>query len=556
MYKVISESETGIHTGSRTILPLAMVMFIAFSCLQAIPLPALAKDWLYTVRPGDNLWSISEKYLTKKEYANRLIKLNRIKNPAHLQPGSKLRIPITWLKRQPSSSRLVQAQGEVTIIRAAGEQPQSNNGEIRLYVGDTITTGANGSATLEFADKSRLLIQPDSELVMDTLSMFGDSGMVDTRLRLPAGRVETQVTPKKGPASRYEITTPAAVAAVRGTDFRVGADHEQEVSRSEVLEGKVGIKGADSMRNIPAGFGTVAKAGEPPIPPKKLLPAPNSKNTQKHFNHIPLRFEWQTIELASAYRVQIYYAVNSGTLVVDKVVENNRFELDDLKDNDYLLRIRAIDSLGLEGLNRDHHFKVDARPFPPVLTSPLDNSLLRSRQPVFKWTDEKDSPAYLVQIARDQHFRKIVHESGKNRGKEFVMATQLPQAALYWRVAALDNSGLHGPFSATGRFRIRTLPDIPQIRSLSFEPETIEFKWSAEPGELHFHVQMATDDQFENIVIDKKATQTGSLSLKRPPSNIYYYRTRAINRHGDTSPFSTPKMIHVLPLNYNNPDLR
>jgi len=165
-----SVSVATIQPGTKSTCSLMKTVIFIMSSLLLMPQYGYADDWLYTVRPGDNLWNISDKYLTKKEHATELLKLNQIKKPTQLQPGSIIRIPITWLKRQPSSSRLVQAQGEVTIIRAAGEQPESSDDEIRLYVGDTITTGANGTATLEFADKSRLLIQPDSELVMDTLS--------------------------------------------------------------------------------------------------------------------------------------------------------------------------------------------------------------------------------------------------------------------------------------------------------------------------------------------------------------------------------------------------
>jgi hypothetical protein len=553
MDTTISVNGVALQPVTESTRSLMKIVIFIMTSLLLVPQYGHADDWLYTVRPGDNLWNISDKYLTRKEYASELLKLNQIKNPAQLQPGSVIRIPITWLKRQPSSSRLVHAQGEVTIIRAPGEQPESGNDEIRLYVGDTITTGANGTATLEFADKSRLLIQPDSELVMDTLSTFGDSGMVDTRLRLPAGRVETQVTPKKGPASRYEITTPAAVAAVRGTDFRVGADSKQVLSRSEVLEGKVAIKGERDTRDIPAGFGTVTKAGEPPTPPKKLLPAPGTGNTQSHFGNIPVSFEWRAVKQARAYRVQIYYAINFDTLLVDKVTDNNQFELDDLQDNDYLLRIRAIDNLGLEGLNQDHLFRVDARPFPPVLKSPVENAVIRNRQPAFKWANENDSPAYKLQIALDNDFNKIILESEKNRGTEFSPVIKLPETHLYWRVASLDSSGLRGPFSRTGRFQIRTLPDTPHIQSLSFDLRTMQVIWSSQADEMQYHFQMATDTNFENVIIDKKLGGKNSLNFPRPTSNIYYYRTRAINSAGETSPFSKVEMIHVTPINYNNP---
>jgi hypothetical protein len=169
---------------------------------------------------------------------------------------------------------------------------------------------------------------------------------------------------------------------------------------------------------------------------------------------------------------------------------------------------------------------------------------------------ENDLHSYQLQIARDKDFREFILETEKNHGTEFSPASQLPQAQLFWRVASVDNSGVRGPYSRTGSFTLRTLPETPQIHSVTFDLRAMQVKWSAKADELHYHFQMATDSHFENIAIDKKISEKDSLSLQRPSSDIYYYRTRAINSHGEASPFSKPEMIHIIPIRYNNPDIR
>ncbi len=69
---------------------------------------------------------------------------------------------------------------------------------------------------------------------MDSLGSFDASGMVDTSVRLKKGRVENRVAPQK-PDSRYRIITPAAVAAVRGTEFRVGGDEIVSLPREQFM---------------------------------------------------------------------------------------------------------------------------------------------------------------------------------------------------------------------------------------------------------------------------------------------------------------------------------
>ena len=85
--------------------------------------------------------------------------------------------------------------------------------------------------------------------------------MVDTRIRLNIGRVNTRVE-KQQPDSHYEITTPAAITAVRGTDFRLSTDDEQ-ISRTEVTEGFVAVSAGVFEKNLQHGYGIVAEKDKP-----------------------------------------------------------------------------------------------------------------------------------------------------------------------------------------------------------------------------------------------------------------------------------------------------
>jgi hypothetical protein len=215
--------------------------------------------------------------------------------------------------------------------------------------------------------------------------------------------------------------------------------------------------------------------------------------------------------------------------------------------------VRAIDDLGLEGLNQDHMFSVDARPFAPVIIGPANSALLRDSRPVLSWSVSNPSERYHLQIAYDQSFKQTVIDIPRHQGKQFQADNLMPTATLYWRVASLDNSNLSGPFSDVRAFQIRPLPRIPEITAVFFDREMIKFEWQSLPGKLKYQIQMASDTTFENIVTDMKTDQH-QISFQRPSSNIYYYRLRAINQQGEFSAFSKPTMIHVTPLNYNNPE--
>ena len=255
---------------------------------------AIADDWIYTVRPGDNLWNLSEIHLSSMDYWQPLQRHNNISDPQNIPPGSRLKFPVAWLKYQPASALVIQLQGEALLVSASDGSSRALTINTRLHSGDRIKTGADSNLNILFADGSELLVLSDSEVVMDSLSAYGITGMVDTRIRLQGGRVDTRVVPAQGPGSRYHIITPAAVAAVRGTSFRVSADTDKPVARSEVTEGKVGVSGSGASQLVPAGFGTITEAGKPPQPPRELLPAPDLSSLPAVLDRLPLQFNWET----------------------------------------------------------------------------------------------------------------------------------------------------------------------------------------------------------------------------------------------------------------------
>jgi hypothetical protein len=98
--------------------------------------------------------------------------------------------------------------------------------EDALEVGDLlnqedVVKSQGGSAMIEFADNSRLLLKENSTIRMASLKLYEETQLVNTRVELLKGRVKAQVEKLSNKDSRYEISTPAAVAAVRGTEFKV-----------------------------------------------------------------------------------------------------------------------------------------------------------------------------------------------------------------------------------------------------------------------------------------------------------------------------------------------
>jgi hypothetical protein len=90
---------------------------------------ALAEEWVYKVKPGDNLWNLSAKHLASMRFLNRLATLNNVPNPKRLKPGSTFRVPMDWLRLDPTRANVVAVSGQVTAVDGDGDAVELTTGD-------------------------------------------------------------------------------------------------------------------------------------------------------------------------------------------------------------------------------------------------------------------------------------------------------------------------------------------------------------------------------------------------------------------------------------------
>jgi len=523
-----------------TILALAALL-----CSLPLSSPLAAQEWVYTVRPGDNLWSVTERFAASMRYWKPLQELNQVRNPLHLQPGTRLRIPLAWLRRQPEAVRILALSGEVSV-QPMGGTPERLEQTAALRVGDRIRTGPKGSVSLEFADGSRLLMLPDSELVFDIIRAFGDTGMVDSRAHLERGRVATEVSPSRGPGSHFEISTPVAFSAVRGTELRVASGGTDDPTSTEVLTGQVAVTGSGQTTNVDAGFGTVVRAGEPPAPPRPLLPPPDLSALPMRLDRIPLRIDWPALSGAVRYRIQLAANPSFATLLIDTVVRAPRFLNTELPDGDYAIRVRGIDALGLEGKNATHTFTLDARPQPPFLVAPTHEATVREPRPEFRWTATAEVQAYRLQLATDADFADLVLDQPDLGGPRQRVEQELPPGVYFWRVASVQE-GEEGPFSDPSALEVRLIPGPPSLGEATLSKRTVVVRWRAGVPGQRYRYQLAEDPNFEHILVADEVAEP-RIELRRPLPGSYFLRVQTVDVDGFVGPFGPAQQVEIPPV--------
>ncbi|NND68544.1 MAG: LysM peptidoglycan-binding domain-containing protein [Halioglobus sp.] len=337
---------------------------IALFCASWAAEQARAQDWVYRVQPGDTLWNLCIQYTAVKGCWKELGVYNDIRDDRGIQPGTDIRIPVAWLLEIPLVGKVLNVQGAVTYQLQPGSNP------LPLAAGQDIALGSllvsrEGSAAIQLGNHSQILLRPNSVLRIDTMSVGESAGQTST-LRLDSGEVEVEVKPES--RSRFEVHTPSAIAAVRGTQYRVVSLREEDSTRGEVLAGLVAVE-AGSRLDVPAGFGVKAKAGEPLGQPRKLLDPP--RFTQARIDApLPLTVRWDNDPQAVSWQVDVYAGGENGELLDSLRSNQPRLDLESLDEGCYRLVARAIDGEGFNGLEQE--LPLCVLPPPPVEEEPFD----------------------------------------------------------------------------------------------------------------------------------------------------------------------------------------
>lgn len=480
-------------------------------------------EWPYTLRAGDSFDAVARTLLSGNINPRRLAGYNGFTDTGALRAGTEIRIPLAWLRRQPAPASAASVSGQVQIKRAgSGQTHQLSTGD-RVSVGDTVVT-RQGSATIELADNSVIRVSPGSRLRFNRLTRYGNGGMVDTRARLEDGEVSTRVKPVMDGDTRFEIETPSALAAVRGTAFTLQTDRGG--SRLQVTEGSVDFGPPGRSRRIPAGYGARVESGSSaPMRIRALPPRPVLDPLPGALDRLPVDFRWGA-NGARRYQIDIIDADN-GAWISREETTDNALSLTDLDNGRYNLQVAALDANGIAGMPATTTIDVALAASAAQLTAPADGSRIDQEMPEFTWTFTGDNESGRVEIATDADFAGVVATSDWSDTPSAVPSRPLNAGQYHWRV--VTEAG--GNSVATSTSRILTINGTlapVRIISANYIDRQVRVYWESLDSADGYQLQLSEDPAFERIVKEAEVDDT-TAALRLIPGRRYFVRLKALS---------------------------
>ena len=525
---------------NKTVLRGFFVTMIA-GILLSLPVKSIADNWIYTVKAGDTLWSISQLKLEGAMSWSHLLKLNGITNPKMLKPGVKLTVPMGAVKTFASQAVVVKVSGESNVFIASIGSELSIKTGMLLVSGDQITTGADGAVLLSLTDDSVVVIQENSQVKLNEISTLAEAQGQELKVNIQVerGGIEVRANPHKRNGSRYQIKSPISNTSVRGTTFSLETD--AEATTMGVLSGLVDMENSHGKVSVPGEMGTKVTADSPPLPPVKLLAAPKLILPEV-ISLLPHKVKIPADAAAVQYEVKIS---PDGDFIQRElaVLVGSEFNIPaTLVAGMYYLRVKAVDQYGLKGNPTIRTFIVEPPLAKPIVKSPSLNAVKHVGKVIFTWDTVQLAQKYKVEVSENTLFSQPLF--AESLISTSTTTINLPTAGEYFfRLAGLSAAGNRGNWSETQNMTIIEALKAPILSLIHPDKGDPILNWNSESTAASYELELSDSPLFTNPLRFNLSKNTWR--PRRPTQADYYVRVRALDNAGGSSPFSK---VETLPL--------
>lgn len=271
-------------------------------------------------------------------------------------------------------------------------------------------------------------------------------------------------------------------------------------------------------------------------------------------------FEWDRVEGAASYRLQVDDDLLFGSPLIDVGVDGTSYTPQETGATvalsshvQYYWRVAMRRSDTVLGAWTPTML-LDKNSVAPVPLWPLSSQPLTvtQEQPTFAWAavltpsqaPRLAVPLYHLQVDNNEDFKSLeIDVATTATSYTPIKGKSLADGQWYWRVASYEATGKPGPFSAAQVF-FKQYPQLVPVEPMhgGNSDRTPRFTWLPMPGAASYLLEVAVDSGFQNPTKYTTANTTFT-PVEQRKAGVYYWRVRMIDQDGKEGP--------ILPFQFN-----
>jgi len=271
--------------------------------------------------------------------------------------------------------------------------------------------------------------------------------------------------------------------------------------------------------------------------PKLLYPINNAIDVNPEFY-----FSWHRVDGAINYLLQVSSDIEFNNIIIDEegIVDTSLFCSSLNLGQNYFWRVKSMNQNSESPWSEIWSFKLISQLDQPQLLYPINNSYVTKYDIAFIWYSVENASDYQIQVATNSTFTSLLYNV--NISDTSITIPEMSQhPIIYWRIRA--TAGNHqSPWSEIWSFHIIEPLQTPQLISpqnlaTDVNPE-FYFSWHRVDEAINYTLQVSSDIEFNNIIIDEERIVDTSLfchSLNLDQN--YFWRVKSMNQNSE-SPWS------------------
>jgi hypothetical protein len=215
---------------------------------------------------------------------------------------------------------------------------------------DGLRTMIESYANLSFTDGSVVTIEPNTEAVIRKSRIDKLDESSDNEITLENGSLLAKLSASAKSKSTYVLNAGPSTSKLSSQNFYAEAEGAQKAKLTN-YDGIAVVNANDVSITIAKNEGTIVEEGKDPLPPIKLLPAPQMvwATRDRIIYKAEILFAFTEVKKAVNYRVQYSTSANFDGEVHTIQTRQTSAMLKELPLGTTYVRVQAVDNLGLKG---------------------------------------------------------------------------------------------------------------------------------------------------------------------------------------------------------------
>jgi photosystem II stability/assembly factor-like uncharacterized protein len=265
-------------------------------------------------------------------------------------------------------------------------------------------------------------------------------------------------------------------------------------------------------------------------PPRLISPTDKSFGLMTSIN-----FNWNRAAQATSYFIQISAKADFSEIINEASVNDTVYQYSGLiYDETNYWRVRSENKDGVSEYSDIWSYRTGYSP--TMLDSPLNAKVNLKIPLALKWFKHETQNKYELYVANDSLFSKNLQKfENLDNVLEYTPAGLKNFTDYYWkvRVTSSENTGLWSEIrtfrTILGKSGLRMPAD--QSKGL---PTEISFLWFYLPGADKYHLQIANDANFQDLVFSQDTIVNYSVTVKDlKEQSSFFWRVRGVNIDGN-----------------------